>query len=74
MLGTHVTLEERVPRGHSLRKLRALLDGILVVFSEYFTADGTLIEACVSVKNLKAKDGSSKLSVYVVSVHCSRLR
>jgi transposase len=32
------TLEERIPRGHSLRKLRALVDGILVTLHAEFEA------------------------------------
>jgi len=32
------TLEERIPRGHSLRKLRALVDGILVTLHAEFKA------------------------------------
>ena len=32
------TLEERIPQGHSLRKLRTLVDGILVTLHDEFEA------------------------------------
>ena len=33
---SYQTLEERIPRGHSLRKLRVLVDGILVTRCTYY--------------------------------------
>ncbi len=63
---SYVSLEERVPKNHPLRKLRLIVDTILATMdpefeadwrrltsSEHFSVDGTLIDAWASHKRFR---------------------
>src|SRR5947207_245078 len=51
---SYLSPEERVPANHPLRAIRQISDRILKLMSdEDFTVDGTLLEACASLKSFK---------------------